>query len=86
MRKFKSIETGAILVPNNKEVIEQLAKSKYYVEIGVKAQSTEDKAIEDYTVKELVAYLTELGIECNNKMKKTDLLALVPNDNNEDDE
>lgn len=84
MRKFKSKETGAILVPNNKEVIEQLAKSEYYEEIGAKASAkSTTKAIKDYNKKELVAFLTEKGIECNEGMKKDDLLALVPTDDEE---
>lgn len=77
MRKFKHIETGAILVPNNKMVIEQLAKSEYYEEVGAKAPA-EEKSIKDMTKKELIAYLTEKGIDCNVDMKKDELLLLVP--------
>lgn len=83
MRKFKNKETGIILVPNNKMVIEQLAKSELYEEVGAKNSSTTEKAIKDYKKKELVAYLTNLGIECNEDMKKDELLALVPEDNEE---
>lgn len=78
MRKFKHLETGAILVPNNKDVIEQLANSEYYEEVGAKASKPTEKALKDYTKKELVALLTEKGIEANEDMKKDDLLALVP--------
>ncbi len=38
MRKFRSLETGAILVPNNKEVIKQLENSKFYEEIKTKSK------------------------------------------------
>lgn len=78
MRKFKNKETGIILVPNNKMVIEQLAKSELYEEVGAKNSSTTEKAIKDYTKKELVAYLKTLDIEANEDMKKEDLLALIP--------
>ncbi len=78
MRKFRHLETGAILVPNNKDVIEQLAKSEYYEEVGAKASKPTEKSLKDYTKKELVALLTEKGIEANEDMKKDDLLALVP--------
>ena len=33
MRKFRNKTTGIILVPNNKMVIEQLAKSEMYEEV-----------------------------------------------------
>lgn len=82
MRKFRNKETGIVLVPNNKMVIEQLAKSELYEEVGAKNSSSE-KAIKDYTKKELVAYLTNLGIDCNEDMKKDELLALVPENNEE---
>ena len=78
MRKFRHLETGAILVPNNKDVIEQLAKSEYYEEVGAKASKPTEKSLKDYTKEELVALLTEKGIEANEDMKKDDLLALVP--------
>lgn len=83
MRKFKNKTTGIILVPNNKMVIEQLEKSEMYEEVGAKNTSTTEKAIKDYTKKELVAYLTELGIECNEDMKKDELLSLIPDEDKE---
>jgi len=78
MRKFKHLETGAILVPNNKDVIEQLAKSEYYEEVGAKDNTDTKKAVKDMTKKELVALLNEKGIDANEEMKKEDLLALIP--------
>ncbi|MCI9434773.1 MAG: hypothetical protein HFI86_05855 [Bacilli bacterium] len=80
MRKFKHIETGAILVPNNKDVIKQFEKSEYYEEVKTKAfnKSTEEKAIKDMNKKELVAYLKTLDIDADEDMKKDDLLALIP--------
>lgn len=78
MKKFKNKETGIILVPNNEMVIKQLAKSELYEEVGAKNSSTTEKAIKDYTKKELVAYLKTLDIEANEDMKKEDLLALIP--------
>lgn len=33
MRKFKSLETGAIIVPNSEIAIKQFENSKYYEEI-----------------------------------------------------
>ena len=79
MRKFKHLETGAILVPNNKMVIEQLANCEYYEEVGAKtSKPTGEKAIKNMNKKELVALLKEKGIDANEDMKKDDLLALIP--------
>ena len=74
MRKFKNKETGIILIPNSEMVIKQFENSKFYEEI----KTVKEKTINDYTKKELVTYLTEKGIECNEEMKKDELLALVP--------
>ena len=76
MKSFENKQTGVILTPKNKWVEEQLAQDTSYIEVGAKA--TTEKAIKDYTKKELVAYLSNLGIECNEDMKKDDLLALIP--------
>lgn len=79
MRKFRSLETGAILVPKNEMVIEQLEKSEFYEEIGTKeSKNSGKKDIKDFTKKELVALLISKGIQANEDMKKDDLLALVP--------
>ena len=83
MRKFRHLETGAILIPNNKDVIKQFEKSEYYEEVKVKAPNkaskpTEEKDIKNMTKTELVALLTKKGIEANEDMKKDDLLALIP--------
>lgn len=81
MKSFKNKLTGVILTPKNKWVEEQLEANKSFEVVGGKAsnESTE-KAIKDYTKKELVAYLTELGIECNEDMKKDELLSLIPDE------
>lgn len=83
MRSFKNKLTGVILAPKNAWAIEQLEKSPEYEEVKGKANAKTnsndgEKAIKDYTKKELVAYLTEKGIECNEDMKKDELLLLVP--------
>lgn len=79
MRKFECIETGAILLVTNEFTAKQFIKSDRYREVKeeVKKEAPE-KAIKDFTKKELVALLTENGIEANEDMKKDDLLALVP--------
>lgn len=79
MRKFKCIETGAILLVNNKFTIKQLIKSNKYEEIKEKAdRSSQKKTVETMNKKELVAYLKTLDIEASEDMKKDDLLALIP--------
>lgn len=84
MKSFKNKQTGVVLTPKNAWVEKQLEANKEYQVVGAKAsnESTE-KAIKDYTKKELVAYLTNLGIECNEDMKKDELLSLVPDENEE---
>lgn len=54
----------------NKFVIEQMRKSKLYTEV------TEAK--KELTVAEIKAKLKELNIEFDDKAKKEDLLALLP--------
>lgn len=85
MKSFKNKMTGVILTPKNAWVEEQLSKDTSFEEIGSKKSTPnkEEKAIKDYTKKELVAYLTNLGIDCNEEMKKDELLALVPENNEE---
>lgn len=80
MKSFKNKMTGVILTPKNAWVEEQLSKDTSFEEIGSKKStpSKEEKAIKDYTKKELVAYLKTLDIEANEDMKKEDLLALIP--------
>lgn len=79
MKSFKNKLTGVILTPKNKWVEEQLLLDSSYEVVGGKTSTEKTKkAIKDYTKKELVAYLTEKGIECNEDMKKDDLLALIP--------
>lgn len=81
MKSFKNKLTGVVLTPKNKWVEEQLEKNSSFVVIESKdSKKTQEKAIKDYTKKELVAYLTELGIECNEDMKKDELLALIPDE------
>jgi hypothetical protein len=76
MRKFLCKESGAILLVSNSDVARQFAKSDVYEEI--KEETSGEKAIKDYTKKELVAYLKSLDIEADENMKKDDLLALIP--------
>lgn len=80
MKSFKNKMTGVILTPKNAWVEEQLSKDTSFEEIGSKKSTPnkEEKAIKDYTKKELVAYLKTLNIEANEDMKKEDLLALIP--------
>ena len=80
MRKFECIETGAILLVTNEFTAKQCIKSDKYREVKEEVVEKEapKKAIKDFTKKELVALLTENGIEANEDMKKDDLLALVP--------
>lgn len=80
MKSFKNKMTGVILTPKNAWVEEQLSKDTSFEEIGSKKSTPnkEEKAIKDYTKKELVAYLKTLDIEANEDMKKEDLLALIP--------
>ena len=77
MRKFLCKESGAILLVNSKEVAKQFARSDAYEEVK-KEEAPKEKAIKDYTKKELVAYLKTLDIEASKDMKKDDLLALIP--------
>lgn len=80
MKSFKNKMTGVILTPKNAWVEEQLSKDTSFEEIGSKKSTPnkEEKAIKDYTKKELVAYLKTLNIDANEDMKKEDLLALIP--------
>lgn len=43
MRKFRNKQTGIILVPNNKMVVEQLAKNELYEEVKEKATKETSK-------------------------------------------
>lgn len=84
MKSFKNKATGVILTPKNAWVEKQLEANKEYEVVGAKASNeTTEKAIKDYTKKELVAYLTELGIDCNEDMKKDELLSLIPDEDEE---
>lgn len=85
MKSFKNKMTGVVLTPKNAWVEEQLAKNNSYEEVGAKknTQNKKEKAIKDYSKKELVAFLTEKGIECDENMKKEELLLLVPESNEE---
>ncbi len=74
MRKFRSLETGAVLVPNNDMVIEQLSKSEFYEEITV------DSSKNSLTKDEITKILTEKGIEFDSKATKAQLLELMPED------
>lgn len=47
MRKFRNKETGIILVPNNKMVIDQLSKSELYEEIKTKDSKETTKKTKD---------------------------------------
>lgn len=80
MKSFKNKMTGVVLTPKNAWVEEQLSKDTSFEEIGSKKSTPNkgEKAIKDYTKKELVAYLKTLDIEANEDMKKEDLLALIP--------
>lgn len=77
MRKFLCKESGAVLLVNSKEVAKQFARSDAYEELK-EEEALKEKAIKDYTKKELVAYLKTLDIEASEDMKKDDLLALIP--------
>jgi crotonobetainyl-CoA:carnitine CoA-transferase CaiB-like acyl-CoA transferase len=77
MRKFLCKESGAVLLVNSKEVAKQFARSDAYEELK-EVEALKEKAIKDYTKKELVAYLKTLDIEASEDMKKDDLLALIP--------
>lgn len=77
MRKFLCKESGAVLLVNSKEVAKQFARSDAYEELK-EVKAPKEKAIKDYTKKELVAYLKTLDIEASEDMKKDDLLALIP--------
>lgn len=79
MKKFRCIETGAILLVNNKFTMKQLINNDKYEEIVENTkQDPKEKAIKDMNKKELVAYLKTLDIDANEDMKKDDLLALIP--------
>lgn len=76
MKSFINKKTGVILTPKNEWVEEQLEANDEFEVVG---ETAGEKAIKDYTKKELVAYLKEKGIEeANEDMKKDELLALVP--------
>lgn len=86
MRKFLCKETGAILLVTNEFTLKQVLKSELYEEIIEVKQTSNvksEKKISDYNKKELVDYLTNLGIECNEDMKKDELLLLVPSEDDE---
>lgn len=86
MRKFLCKETGAILLVTNEFTLKQVLKSELYEEIIEVKQTSNvksEKKISDYNKKELVDYLTNLGIECNENMKKDELLLLVPSEDDE---
>lgn len=76
MRKFKDKETKVVYIVNTEDVVGKFINDSRYEEI----KAVKEKTINDYTKKELVAYLTDLGIDCNEEMKKDELLALVPQD------
>lgn len=79
MKKFRCIETGAILLVNNKFTMKQLINNDKYEEVVEETeQAPKEKAIKDMNKKELVAYLKTLDIDANEDMKKDDLLALIP--------
>ncbi len=91
MKSFYNKSTGVTLTPKNKWVEEQLEADTRFEVAGAKGsknsgkkedtnenKNNQNKKIEDYTKKELVALLNENGIEANEDMKKEDLLALVP--------
>ena len=86
MRKFLCKKTGAILLVTNEFTLKQVLKSEFYEEI-IEVKKTSDvkseKKISDYNKKELVDYLTNLGIECSENMKKDELLLLVPSEDDE---
>lgn len=87
MKKFKCIETGAILLVDNKFTIKQLIKNDKYEEIKEKVDtSLQKKIVENMNKKELVAYLKDLDIEASEDMKKGDLLALIPEEKEENEE
>lgn len=87
MKKFKCIETGAILLVDNKFTIKQLIKNDKYEEIKEKVDtSLQKKTVENMNKKELVAYLKDLDIEASEDMKKGDLLALIPEEKEENEE
>lgn len=87
MRKFLCKETGAILLVRDKETIKQMIKSDAYEEVKEvenKAKKTsEPKTINDMNKKELIAFLNDKGIDCNDNMKKEELLLLVPESDEE---
>lgn len=77
--KFRCIETGAILLVNNKFTMKQLINNDRYEEIVEEAeQASGKKAIKNMNKQELVAYLKTLDIDASEEMKKDDLLALIP--------
>lgn len=79
MKKFRCIETGAILLVNNKFTMKQLINNDKYEEVVEETeQAPKEKAIKNMNKKELVALLNEKGIEANEDMKKDELLALIP--------
>lgn len=79
MKKFRCIETGAILLVNNKFTMKQLINNDKYEEVVEKTeQAPKEKAIKDMNKKELVALLNKKGIDANEEMTKNDLLALIP--------
>ncbi len=79
MRKFKCIETGAILLVDNKFTIKQLIKNDKYEEIKEKVDSSlQKRTVKTMSKKELVAYLKDFDIEASEDMKRDDLLALIP--------
>lgn len=77
MRKFICKESGAVLMVTNEFVVKQLVNNSAYEEL-VEEATKKEKSVKDFNKKELVAYLSELGIEANEDMKKDELLALVP--------
>lgn len=79
MKKFRCIETGAILLVNNKFTMKQLINNDKYEEIIEETEQVpKEKTIKDMSKKELVAYLKTLDIDADENMKKDDLLALIP--------
>lgn len=69
--KYRNIKDGEVRIAST-------PAEEYAYSHNSDYELVKERKLEDYTINELVAYLTDLGITCNKKMKKTKLLALIP--------
>ncbi len=82
MRKFKCIETGAILLVKNEFVIKQMLKDAAYEEVKEEIGTTKDNDLSRLNKDGLVKVATDLGITVEETMTKKEIIALIEATNN----